>query len=195
MKLFAKGLATLFLITIGKALYAQVRLEFKDRIKYPEVYFWKHLHDTILVANEGYNLSNFASVRFEIDRKGDIQHVVFSTYTDSLVMPHITNVLMSTNRRWLITRNGKRIKGKITILLPVLFVLKSERKNPLAVEEDILSLHPTISIEEQMFRIFHFSPDREENFEIHKRNGNKFEGIALNPIEVIVPLNPTIDKY
>jgi hypothetical protein len=195
MREFKTIFFTSFLLLSAYTMSAQLRVELKNRIKYPEVYFWKHLHDTILVANEGYNFSNFASVRFEIDRKGEIQNIVFSTYTDSLVMPHITNVLMSTNRRWLIVRNGKYVKEKVTILLPILFILKSERKNPITVKEDILSLHPTMSIEEQMFRIFHFSNNRDENFEVHKRNGEKFEGIALNPIEVIVPLNPTIDKY
>lgn len=195
MKEFKPFFFTCFLLLTTYALSAQLKVELKNRIKYPEVYFWKHLHDTILVANEGYNFSNFASVRFEIDRKGEIQNIVFSTYTDSLVMPHITNVLMSTNRRWIIVRNGKHVKEKVTILLPILFILKSERKNPIAVKKDILSLHPAMSIEEQMFRIFHFSNNRDENFEVHKRNGEKFEGIALNPIEVIVPLNPTIDKY
>jgi hypothetical protein len=56
-----KRLSVLFFITITHiVLYAQVNVELKDRIKFPEVYFWKHLHDTILVANEGYNFSNFA---------------------------------------------------------------------------------------------------------------------------------------
>lgn len=196
IRITMKGLNIMFFIIITQiVLYAQVNIELKDRIKFPEVYFWKHLHDTILVANEGYNFSNFASVRFEIDRKGEIHNIVFSTYTDSLVMPHITNVLMSTNKRWLIVRNGKYVKEKVTMLLPILFILKSERKNPIAVKEDILSLHPTMSIEEQMFRIFHFSNDRDENFEVHKRTGQKFEGVALNPIEVIVPLSPTVNKY
>lgn len=174
-----------------KVIYAQVKIELKDRIKSPEVYFWKHLHDTILVANEKLKFSNFTSVRFEIGPKGDVRNITFSTYTDSLTMPHITNVLMSTNKKWLITRNGKHVKGNITILLPILFVFKSEKEHPIiAKKEDILSLHPNMTIEEQMFRIFHFSNNREENFEVHKRNGEKFEGIALNPIEVIVPLNP-----
>lgn len=195
MKNYKIGLFTGFLLLITHTISAQIKIELKDRIKYPEVYFWKHLHDTILAANEKLKFSNFASVRFQIGTKGDIHNITFSTYTDSLTMPHITNVLMSTNKKWLVTRNGKHVKSNVTILLPILFVFKSERENPIIIKEDILSLHPDMSIEEQMLRIFHFSNDREENFEVHKRNGEKFEGIALNPIEVIVPLNPATDKY
>lgn len=186
---------TVIFILGASILYAQVRVELNDRIRYPEVYFWKHLHDTILVANEGFKFSNFASVKFEVDKNGFICNITFSTYTDSLVMPHVTNVLMTTNKKWLVTRAGKTVKDKVTILLPVLFIFKSQQKEPVERKEDILSLHPIMSAEEQMLRIFHFSLNRDENFEVHKRKGEKFEGIALNPIEVIVPLNPTESKY
>ena len=195
MNFFAKGLATIFLITIGEALYAQVKVELKDRIKYPEVYFYKHLHDTILNANQGFNFSNYASVKFRIDKKGIISNISFSTYTDSLVMPHIYNVLMGTNRKWIIIRKGKVVKEEATILLPIIFFFKSELKKTGPTKDDVFSNHGPMDVVGQGERLFHFSKNRDDNFEMFRRNGEKFEGIALNPIEVIVPLNPTIDKY
>ena len=111
MKYFRIGIITIFILIVP-TLYAQVRVELDDRIKYPEVFISKHLHDIILVANQGFHFSNFASVRFELDKNGSVHNIAFSTYTDSLVMPHITNVLMSTNKKWIITRNERRIKGR-----------------------------------------------------------------------------------
>jgi hypothetical protein len=187
--------AVIFLILVTSSLYAQVNVELKDRIKYPEVYFWKHLHDTILSANQGFNFSNYASVKFRIDKKGTISNISFSTYTDSLVMPHIYNVLMSTNQKWIIIRKGKAIKEEVTILLPIIFFLKSEQRKIGPTKDDVFSNHGPMDVVGQGERIFHFSKNRNENFEMFRRNGEKFEGIALNPIEVIVPLNPTVDKY
>jgi len=194
MKYFRIGIITIFILIVP-ILYAQVRVDLDDRIKYPEVFISKHLHDTILVANQGFHFSNFASVRFELDKNGSVHNIAFSTYADSLVMPHITNVLMSTNKKWIITRNERRIKGRVSILLPILFIFKSKHGEPVIKNQDILSLHPKMSTEEEIFRIIHFSNNRDENFEVFKRKGMKFEGIVLNPIEVIVPMDSSENQY
>jgi hypothetical protein len=122
MKFLAKGLVTLFLITIGEALHAQVKVELTDRIKYPEVHFYKHLHDIILSANQGVNFSNYASVKFNIDKKGIIGNILFSTYTDSLVMPHIYNVLISTKSKMdnPLKREGHKRRGSYTFTYYIL---------------------------------------------------------------------------
>jgi hypothetical protein len=191
-----KGLSLIFFILITHVvLYAQVNVELKDRVRFPEVYFWKHLHDTILYANQGFNFSNYASVKFRIGKKGAINNIEFSTYTDSLVMSHIYNVLMSTNQKWVIIRKWRVVKEEATILLPIIFFFKSEKARMGPTKDDVFSDHGPMDVVGQGQRLFHFSKDRNDNFEIFKRTGQKFEGIALNPVEVIVPLNPTVDKY
>ncbi len=176
-------LCTIF-VPIGAQ--AQTRVSLKDKISSPEVYMTVKLRDTILAAREGYAFENFASVRFQVDKNGNVGTIEFSIYTDSLVMPHLTNALRSTDGKWRITRKGKPVKETVTILLPALFVLKAGLPVKGKTEEDPLG-HPPLEIVDEGFQLFHFAADRTSDYNTFVRSGEKFEGIVLNPILIRVP--------
>ncbi len=144
------------------------------------------LQDTILAAGQGLNFDNYASVRFQVDKAGQISNIAFSIYTDSLVMSHLINVLLSTNGKWQIKRNGKAVREKVAIVLPVIFVLKPRLALKGKTEEDPLG-HPTLQVVDKGVQLFHFSTDRTSDYNTFIRSGEKFEGIVLNPILVRVP--------
>lgn len=184
-------LLTVFVI-YSQVVNAQITVELqgKQKTELPEYYIMMKLIDTILVKHEGLNFSNYASVKFEVSRKGYVSNITFSTYTDSLLMPHITNVLLSTNQRWIIKRNGKTIKKTLHFLLPIVFSLKPKipLKGPTR-ESDLDEQLRSSDLVDQSLHIVHFdtNQDRNEGLFLHYRRPEKFEGVVLNPIVVNVP--------
>jgi len=169
-----------------------VELRGNQKIDLPEYYIMMKLVDTILVKHEGLHFDNYAAVKFEVDRKGNVSNIIFSMYTDSLLMPYITSVLLSTNHRWIIKRNGRLVKKKIQFLLPIVFSLKPKvpLKGPTKESELDEQLRSSDMVE-QSLHVVHFKTDQDRNegmFSQYKRS-EKFEGIVLNPIVVTVPSN------
>lgn len=172
------------LVPIGAPAQTQVSL--KDKISSPEVYMMVKLQDTILAAREGFAFENFASVRFQVDKNGNVGTIEFSIYTDSLVMPHLIHALRSTDGKWRITRKGKLVKETVTVLLPVVFDLKARLPLQGKTEEDPLA-HPPLELVGEGMQMLHFSKSRESNYYLYLRSEEKFEGIVLNPILIRVP--------
>jgi hypothetical protein len=184
-------LTTLLLISF-QVVTAQITVELRGSQKneLPEYYIMMKLIDTILVKHEGLNFDNYASVKFEINRDGNVSNITFSTSTDSLIMPHITNVLLSTNQHWIIKRNGKTVKKTLHFLLPIVFSLKPKvpLKGPTR-ESDLDEQLRSPDLVDQSLHIVHFDTNqgRNEGLFLNYRRPEKFEGVVLNPIVVNVP--------
>jgi hypothetical protein len=167
-----------------------VELQGKQKTELPEYYIMMKLIDTILVKHEGLNFDNYTSVKFEVNRNGNVSNIAFSTYTDSLLMPHITNVLLSTNQHWIIKRNGKAVKKTTHFLLPIVFSLKPKvpLKGPTR-ESDLDEQLRSSDLVDQSLHIVHFdtNQNRNEGLFLQYRRPEKFEGVVLNPIVVNVP--------
>ncbi|MDJ1496840.1 hypothetical protein QNI19_28150 [Cytophagaceae bacterium DM2B3-1] len=170
--------------------------EEKKFIHYPDLYLPFVLHDTILKAQQGFKFENFASVRFYIDPKGRISHVDFSSFTDSLLRPHLLHVLESTQGKWRVYRNGKQVKEKVCVVLPVMFYLRSTRKDftgPTNV--DMFQSHWT-PVGESTF-MFNFTGNYLEGNHGYQDSDYDmaFEGIVLRPITVTVPYPQSVHVY
>lgn len=185
-------LLTGLLLIYSQAVNAQITVELQGRQKteLPEYHIMMKLIDTILIKHEGINFDNYASVKFDVNRKGYVSNIMFSTYTDSLLMPHITNVLLSTNQRWIIKRNGKPNKKTVHFLLPIVFSLKPKvpLKGPTR-ESDLDEELRSSNLVDQSLHIVHFdtNQDRNEGLFLQYRRSEKFEGIVLNPVVVNIP--------
>ena len=194
MNYFAK---ILLLLLISQATKGQISIELLNTYNNPgspELYFKYKLQDTIFNKHEGLKLKNFASVKFDVDKNGVISNILFSISTDSLLRPHITNVLMSTNHHWIIKQSNKRIKKKITIILPMIFTLRPRETKKTSTRVDELFGDPFEDIELEATHLFQFD---KKDYSLYRfyRNVTKYDGIVLNPIEVRVPDDPDANDY
>lgn len=187
----------LLLLLITQATKGQVSIELLNAHNNPgppELYFKYKLQDTIFNKHEGLKLKNFASVKFDVDKNGVVSNIFLSISTDSLLRPHIINVLMSTNHHWIIKQNNKRIKKKVTIILPMIFTLRPRDTKKTSTRVDELFGDPFEDIELEATHLFQFN---KKDYGLYKfyRNVIKYDGIVLNPIEVRVPNDPDADDY
>ncbi|MDJ1471901.1 hypothetical protein [Xanthocytophaga flava] len=170
--------------------------EAKKFPRHPDMYLTYALYDTILKAQQGFKFENFASVRFYIDPKGRISHVDFSSFTDSLLRPHLLHVLEGTQGKWRVYRNGKQVKEKVCVVLPVNFDLCSTRKDftgPTIIS--MLEAH-LLPVGESTF-MFNFTGDYLDanHGYLDSHYDLAFEGIVLRPITVTVPYPQSVHVY
>lgn len=193
---FPTGLFLLLAITISTT-YSQVSVQLlneSNKVGSPELYFKYKLQDTIFAKHEGLKIKNFASVKFDIDKHGIVSNVDFSISTDSLLEPYINNVLMSTNHHWIIKQNGKRIKAKVTIILPIIFTLQPQIIKKTTTRVDDVLEQPIENIEHEAIDLFQFYRKKYDTY-FSYRNPIKYFGIVLNPIDVRVPYDPDANDY
>lgn len=186
------ALALLLAIT-NTTSYSQVSIQLlneSNKAGSPELYFKYKLQDTIFAKHEGLKIKNFASVKFEVDKNGVINNIQFSIFTDSLLRPYITDVLMATNHRWIIKKKGKTVKEKVTIILPMICTLRPRviRKTTTREEGPFDELFEDVELE--AMHLFHF--DKKYKF---RRSIEKYDGIVLDPVDVMVPNDPDADDY
>jgi hypothetical protein len=183
----------LLLMLISQIAKGQVNVELLNSYNKsgpPELYLKYKLQDTIFSKHEGLKLKNFASAKFEVGKNGVISNIQFSIFTDSLLRPYITDVLMSTNHRWIIKKNGKPVKEKVTIILPMIYTLRprvikktvTRKEGPF---DEILE-----DFELEAMHLFHF--DKRYKF---RRSTEKYDGIVLDAIDVTVPNDPDANDY
>lgn len=189
MNYFTKVFLLLLVSQFAKGQVSVELLNSYNKSGPPELYLKYKLQDTIFSKHEGLKLKNFASVKFEVNKDGVIGNIQFSIFTDSLLWPYITNVLMSTNHHWIIKKSGKRVKEKVTIILPMIYTLHphivkktTTRRGPF---DELLE-----DLELEAIHLFHF--DRKYKF---RRSIDKYDGIVLDPIDVMVPNDPAADNY
>lgn len=183
----------LLLLLISQFANCQVSVELLNSYNKPgppELYLKYKLQDTIFSKHEGLKLKNFASVKFEVDKNGVINNIQFSIFSDSLLRPYITDVLMSTNHRWIIKKKGKNVKEKVTIILPMICTLRPRviQKTTTREEGPFDELFEDVELE--AMHLFHF--DKKYNF---RRSIEKYDGIVLDPVDVMVPNGPDADDY
>ncbi|HEY9004662.1 MAG TPA: hypothetical protein VIM75_00945 [Ohtaekwangia sp.] len=182
---------------IGKVAYAQISVQLRDKNKAPlspELYFKFKLQDTIFSKHEGLKIKNFASVKFDVDKNGFINNIFFSVSTDSLLKPYIKDALNSTNQRWIIKHDNKRIKGSVTIILPILFTLRPRIEKRGSSRVDEFLGEPVENIEVEATDLFQFEKKPYILFYSY-RNPVKYSGVVLNPIDVRVPYDPDANDY
>lgn len=187
----------LVFLTLSNISFAQVQVGIQNgnRMMSPEIFLMLALHDTIFAMHEGISIKNYASVKFDVDEKGIVGNVVFSVTTDSLVMQHIRNVLATTNYRWIIKRNDKSVKNKMSIVLPILFDLRPQVVKRRSTRPPEILGHITEDVEFEGMNLFHFGNNRDEDLFIYQKNKFKYEGIVLSPIKVRVPRDPDLNDY
>ena len=188
-------ISVLLMVNFTGAAQVQVGIKEGNRIKSPEIFFTLSLHDTIFAMHEGIAIKNYASVKFDVDEKGNVDNIGFSVTTDSLVIPHILNVLAATNHKWIIKRNGKQIKSKANIVLPIIFYLRPQVVKKRSTRSHEILGQITEDIEFEGMNIFHFSNNKEEDLFVYQKNGLKYEGIVLSPIKIKVPRDPDLNNY
>jgi hypothetical protein len=182
---------------VNTTAYSQVSIQLLkggNKGSSPELYFKYKLQDTIFAKHEGLKIKNFASVKFDIDKHGTVSNVDFSISTDSLLEPYINDVLMSTNHQWVIKQNGKRIKTKMTIILPIIFTLRPRVIKKTSTRVDDVLEQPIESIEHEAIDLFQFYKKKYDTYFLY-RNPVKYFGVVLNPIEVRVPYDPDANDY
>lgn len=193
---FLISLSLLLAITIITT-YSQVSVQLlneSNKVGSPELYFKYKLQDTIFAKHEGLKIKNFASVKFDIDKHGIISNVDFSISTDSLLEPYINDVLATTNHHWIIKQNGKRIKTKVTIILPIIFTLQPQIIKKTTTRVDDVLEQPIENIEHEAIDLFQFYKKKYDTYFLY-RNPIKYFGIVLNPIDVRVPYDPDANDY
>ena len=183
----------ILLLLISQAVKGQVSIELLNSYNNagpPELYLKYKLQDTIFSKHEGLNLKNFASVKFEVDKNGVINNIQFSIFTDSLLRPYITDVLISTNHQWIIKKKGKIVKEKVTIILPMIYTLRPRIIKKTTTREEGPFDELLEDIELEAMHLFHF--DKKYKY---RRTIEKYDGIVLDPVDVMVPNDPDADDY
>jgi hypothetical protein len=187
----------LLLLLFSQVANAQVSVELStsdaNKIS-PELYFMSKLEESIFTKHEGMKLTNLASVKFDVDKEGHVSNIAFSISTDSLLEPYIVDVLMSTDRKWVIRRDGKLIKSKVSIILPILFRLRPHTVKKVSTRINEISGKPSENMTWEQIHVFQFDK-KNDNLLLFYRDPIKYEGITLNPIEVRVPNDPDADDY
>lgn len=185
------------LLLLSQITNAQVSVELSithnNKVS-PELYFMSELQESIFAKHEGLKLKNFAAVKFDVGKKGDISNIMFSISTDSLLEPYIVDVLMSTNHKWIISRDGHPMKHKVSIILPMLFNLNPHIVKKISTRINEISGRPSENIVWEQMHILQFDK-KDDNLLLFYRNSIKYEGITLNPIEVRVPYDPDANDY
>lgn len=80
----------------------------------------------------------------------------FSISTDSLLEPYINDVLTATNHHLIIKQNGKRIKTKVTIILPIIFTLQPQIIKKTTTRIDDVLEKPIENVEHEAIDLFQF---------------------------------------
>ena len=190
MNNFTKILLLILMSQFAKGQASVELLNSYNKSGQPELYLKYKLQDTIFSKHEGLKLKNFASAKFEVSKNGVISNIQFSIFTDSLLRPYITDVLMSTNHRWIIKKNGKTVKEKVTIILPMIFTLRPRVIKKITTREEGPFNELLEDIELEAMHLFHF--DKRYKF---RRSTEKFDGIVLDPVDVTVPNDPDANDY
>jgi hypothetical protein len=187
----------LFLLLFSQVANGQVSVELSisdaNKIS-PELYFMSKLEESIFAKHEGMKLTNLASVKFDVDKEGRVSNIAFSISTDSLLEPYIVDVLISTDRKWIIRRDGKLMQNRVSIILPMLFRLRPHTVKKVSTRINEISGRPSENATWEQIHILQFDK-KNDNLLLFYRNPIKYEGITLNPIEVRVPKDPEADDY
>jgi hypothetical protein len=190
MNCFTNILVLLLITQVTKGQVSVELLNSYNKPGPPELYIKYKLQDTIFSKHEGLKLKNFASVKFEVDKNGVINNIQFSIFTDSLLQPYITDVLMSTNHHWIIKKDGKTVKEKVTIILPLICTLRPRVIKKTTTREEGPFDELLENVELEAMHLFHF----DKKYQFH-RSIEKYNGIVLDPIDVTVPNDPDANGY